>query len=55
MASMNEKDYYAVLEVDEGATTEEIRRAFQKKARKLHPNRRERKIPAKSGNSGPPG
>ena len=38
MASMTEKDYYAVLEVDEGATTEEIRRAFQKKARKLHPD-----------------
>ncbi len=38
MASMNEKDYYAILEVDEKATTEEIRRAFQKKARKLHPD-----------------
>ena len=38
MAAMNEKDYYAVLEVDEGASTEEIRRAFQKKARKLHPD-----------------
>lgn len=38
MASMNEKDYYAILEVDEGASTDEIRRAFQKKARKLHPD-----------------
>lgn len=38
MAAMNEKDYYAILEVDEGASTDEIRRAFQKKARKLHPD-----------------
>ena len=38
MASMNEKDYYAILEVDEKASTDEIRRAFQKKARKLHPD-----------------
>lgn len=38
MASMNEKDYYAILEVDEKATSDEIRRAFQKKARKLHPD-----------------
>ncbi len=38
MASMNEKDYYAILEVSEDASTDEIRRAFQKKARKLHPD-----------------
>lgn len=38
MASMNEKDYYAILGVDKDATTDDIRRAFQKKARKLHPD-----------------
>ena len=35
---MNEKDYYAILGVDKDATTDDIRRAFQKKARKLHPD-----------------
>ena len=30
MASMNDKDYYAILEVEHDATTEEIRKAFQK-------------------------
>lgn len=38
MAAMNEKDYYAILEVDKDASTDEIRKAFQQKARKLHPD-----------------
>ncbi|WP_321970955.1 DnaJ domain-containing protein [Paratractidigestivibacter sp.] len=38
MASMNEKDYYEILGVDKDATTEQIRKAFQQKARKLHPD-----------------
>ncbi len=38
MASMNDKDYYAILEVEKDASTEEIRKAFQTKARKLHPD-----------------
>ena len=38
MASMNEKDYYSILEVEKDASTEEIRKAFQTKARKLHPD-----------------
>ena len=38
MASMNEKDYYAVLGVSKDATKKEIQKAFQQKARKLHPD-----------------
>ena len=33
MASMNDKDYYAILGVSKDASTEEIRKAFQQKAR----------------------
>lgn len=38
MASMNDKDYYAILGVEKDATAEQIRKAFQQKARKLHPD-----------------
>ena len=38
MAAMNEKDYYAILGVGQQATTEQIRKAFQQKARTLHPD-----------------
>lgn len=38
MASMNEKDYYAILGVSKDATAKEIQKAFQQKARKLHPD-----------------
>ena len=38
MPSMNEKDYYAILGVESDATNEQIRKAFQQKARKLHPD-----------------
>ena len=37
MASMNEKDYYAVLGVSKDAKKKEIQKAFQQKARKLIP------------------
>ena len=38
MASMVEKDYYEILGVASDATSEQIRRAFQAKARELHPD-----------------
>ena len=38
MASMNDKDYYAILGVAADASVEDIRKAFQTKARKLHPD-----------------
>ena len=38
MASMNEKDYYKILGVEQDASAEEIRKAFQQVARKLHPD-----------------
>ncbi len=38
MATMNEKDYYAILGVSKDATAKEIQKAFQQKARKLHPD-----------------
>lgn len=38
MASMNDKDYYAILGVGSDASADDIRKAFQTKARKLHPD-----------------
>ena len=38
MATMNEKDYYAILGVSKDADKREIQKAFQQKARKLHPD-----------------
>lgn len=38
MAAMNEKDYYAILGVSKDAEKRDIQKAFQQKARKLHPD-----------------
>lgn len=38
MAGMNEKDYYEILGVASDASGDDIRKAFQQKARKLHPD-----------------
>lgn len=38
MSAMNNKDYYKILGVSSDATTEEIRKAFQQKARQFHPD-----------------
>jgi len=38
MASMNEKDYYAILGVPSDASSDDIRRSFQKLARTYHPD-----------------
>ena len=35
---MAKKDYYKILGIDKGASKEEIKRAFRKKARKYHPD-----------------
>ncbi|MFR2950962.1 MAG: DnaJ domain-containing protein [Collinsella intestinalis] len=35
---MNDKDYYAILGVDKDASAKDIQKAFQQKARKLHPD-----------------
>lgn len=38
MAGMNDKDYYAILGVEKDASAKDIQKAFQQKARKLHPD-----------------
>ena len=38
MPSMNDKDYYAILGVSSDASTDDIRKSFQKLARQYHPD-----------------
>src|SRR6516165_6983723 len=38
MATTQQKDYYGILGVKKNASTEEIRKAFRKLARKYHPD-----------------
>ena len=38
MATMNEKDYSEILGVSKDASSRDIQKAFQQKARKLHPD-----------------
>ena len=36
---MSKKDYYDVLGIARGASADEIKKAFRKKAKELHPDR----------------
>ena len=45
MSIQIEKDYYAILEVPQSATDEEIRRAYRALARRYHPDSRTESAP----------